>query len=109
MNDHRTFLPYIGLVIAMAGRGVVLDRSRRSATAYGAKAAGDLRGRTLSVRKRLCHFQRNKVWKTEETLWRDVTIKSPATRTWVDELRQHPDGERRFQRRARLLSSRARR
>src|SRR6266550_6507658 len=22
-------------------------------------------------------FQRNKVWNTEETLWRDVTIKSP--------------------------------
>ncbi|TMP92270.1 MAG: tetratricopeptide repeat protein [Verrucomicrobia bacterium] len=78
MNDHRTFLPYIGLVIAIAGAapkafGVArLDRQQR-----WAKIAA-----TCAVALFLCAnayatFQRNKVWKTEETLWHDVVLKSP--------------------------------
>jgi tetratricopeptide (TPR) repeat protein len=76
MNDHRTFLPYIGLVIAIAGAAVLLvarlDRQRR-----WAKIAA-----TCTVALFLCAnayatFQRNKVWKTEETLWHDVVLKSP--------------------------------
>ena len=78
MNDHRAFLPYIGLVIAIAGAapkafGVArLDRQRR-----WAKIAA-----TCAVALFLCAnayatFQRNKVWKTEETLWHDVVLKSP--------------------------------
>ena len=74
MNDHRTFLPYIGLVIAMAGAAALLvarlDRQRRKIAA------------TCAVALFLCAngfatFQRNKVWKTEETLWHDVVLKSP--------------------------------
>ena len=79
MNDHRTFLPYIGLVIAIAGAapkafGVArLDRQQR-----WAKIAA-----TCAVALFLCAnayatFQRNKVWKTEETLWHDVVLKSPG-------------------------------
>jgi tetratricopeptide (TPR) repeat protein len=76
MNDHRTFLPYIGLVIAVAGAAALLvarlDRQRswtKTAT-------------TCAVVLFLCAsayatFQRSKVWKTEETLWHDVVIKSP--------------------------------
>jgi tetratricopeptide (TPR) repeat protein len=76
MNDHRTFLPYIGLVIAIAGAAALLvarlDRQRR-----WAKIAA-----TCAVALFLCAnayatFQRNKVWKTEETLWHDVVLKSP--------------------------------
>jgi tetratricopeptide (TPR) repeat protein len=78
MNDHRTFLPYIGLVIAIAGAapkafGVArLDRQR----SWRKVAA------TCAVALFLCAnayatFQRNKVWKTEETLWHDVLLKSP--------------------------------
>ena len=76
MNDHRTFLPYIGLVIAMAGAAALLvarfDR-QRSWTKIAA---------TCTVALFLCAngyatFQRNKVWKTEETLWHDVVLKSP--------------------------------
>ena len=78
MNDHRTFLPYIGLVIAIAGAapkafGVArLDRQR----SWRKVAA------TCTVALFLCAnayatFQRNKVWKTEETLWHDVLLKSP--------------------------------
>jgi Flp pilus assembly protein TadD len=76
MNDHRAFLPYVGLVIAMAGAAALLvarlDR-QRSWTKIAA---------TCAVVVFLCAnayatFQRNKVWKTEETLWHDVVLKSP--------------------------------
>jgi tetratricopeptide (TPR) repeat protein len=76
MNDHRTFLAYIGLVMAIAGAAALLvarlDRQRR-----WAKIAA-----TCAVALFLCTnayatFQRNKVWKTEETLWHDVVLKSP--------------------------------
>jgi tetratricopeptide (TPR) repeat protein len=80
MNDHRTFLPYIGLVIAMAG-AVSLFCSRVAVRcAHAARTAAA----TIAIIALLilcasgyATFQRNKVWNTEETLWRDVTIKSP--------------------------------
>ena len=76
MNDHRTFLPYIGLVIALAGGVSLLVRSAMTQVLPTRVAIVAM---TLFV---LCSsafatFQRNKVWKTEETLWRDVTVKSP--------------------------------
>ena len=76
MNDHRTFLPYIGPVIALAGAVSLLVRRfegvapvkiavmSAAALVLGASAYGT--------------FQRNKVWKDEEALWRDVTLKSPG-------------------------------
>jgi tetratricopeptide (TPR) repeat protein len=75
MNDHRTFLPYIGLMIAMGGAAALLvarlDRQRWKIAV------------TCAVLLFLCAnayatFQRNKVWKTEETLWHDVVLKSPG-------------------------------
>jgi tetratricopeptide (TPR) repeat protein len=76
MNCYRTFLPYIGLVIVLAGAAALLvarlDRQRN-----WTKIAA-----TSTVVLFLCAsayatFQRNKVWKTEETLWHDVVLKSP--------------------------------
>jgi hypothetical protein len=76
MNDHRTFLPYIGLVIAIAGAAALLvtrlDRQRRWATIAATCAVALF----LSA-SAYATFQRNKVWKTEETLWHDVVLKSP--------------------------------
>lgn len=75
MNDHRTFFPYIGLVIAIAGAAALLvARLDRQLWKIAA---------TCAVVLFLCAngyvtFQRNKVWKTEETLWHDVVIKSPG-------------------------------
>jgi protein O-mannosyl-transferase len=76
MNDHRTFLPYIGLVIAMAGTGSLLVNRDVQYSLWARVAA------TVTVGLFLCGngyatFQRNNIWNTEETLWRDVTIKSP--------------------------------
>jgi Flp pilus assembly protein TadD len=76
MNDHRTFLPYIGLAIAMAGlASLLINRDVRYSLWAKVIAA-------VAVGLFLCGngyatFQRNKVWKTEETLWRDVSMKSP--------------------------------
>jgi Flp pilus assembly protein TadD len=76
MNDHRTFLPYIGLVIAMAGAAALL------VAFLDPKRSGTKMAVTCAVVLFLCAsasatFQRNAVWKTEETLWRDVVLKSP--------------------------------
>src|SRR5437879_12928774 len=75
MNDLRTFLPYIGLVIAMAG-AVSLLINREVPYSLWARVAA-----TVAVGLFLCGngyatFQRNKVWKTEESLWHDVLTKS---------------------------------
>ncbi len=76
MNDHRTFLPYIGLVIAVAGAAALLVARLDRQPTWTKIAA------TCAVVLFLCAngyatFQRNKVWKSEETLWHDVVIKSP--------------------------------
>src|SRR5437660_10763591 len=76
MNDHRTFFPYIGLVIAVAG-AVSLLINRDVRYSLWAKIAA-----TCAVALFLCAngyatFQRNKVWKTEESLWHDVLTRSP--------------------------------
>jgi tetratricopeptide (TPR) repeat protein len=76
MNDHRAFLPYIGIVIAMAGTVSLLINRDVRYSSWARVAA------TVTVGLFLCGngyatFQRNNIWNTEETLWRDVTIKSP--------------------------------
>jgi len=76
MNDHRTFLPYIGLVIAMAGAASLLIE-RRERYSKAAKAVAACLVILLLTGSGYATWQRNTVWKTEESLWRDVTIKSP--------------------------------
>ena len=80
-NEHRAFFPYIGLALAVVFRisEVLKDlcawRPRRSrliiATAFSAALLA-LGGFAVGT------YERNKVWKTEETLWYDVTLKSPT-------------------------------
>ncbi|MEP7072433.1 MAG: tetratricopeptide repeat protein [Verrucomicrobiota bacterium] len=76
MNDHRAFLPYIGLVIAIAGAAALLavrfERQRR-----GTKIAAACMVLLLLCACAYATFHRNKVWKTEATLWHDVVLKSP--------------------------------
>ena len=80
MNDHRLFFPLIGLVITFSFTGYLLlinrfQKGTQNNSIYfqciiillwvilGAFSYGT--------------YQRNKVWLTEESLWKDVTIKSP--------------------------------
>jgi tetratricopeptide (TPR) repeat protein len=76
MNDHRTFLAYIGLVIAIAGFISLLFQARIGQHAM-AKVALSFVILLILCANGYATFQRNKVWKSEETLWHDVVIKSP--------------------------------
>jgi tetratricopeptide (TPR) repeat protein len=77
MNDHRTFLPYVGLVIAMAGIASLLLPQRINYNLLAKVAGGFVAAVVLSANG-YATYQRNKAWKTEESLWHDVVIKSPG-------------------------------
>ena len=69
-NEHRVFFPYIGLSLACV-YGVVESLKKRPVCllCLSLLITGGLAWGT---------YERNKVWRTEETLWYDVTLKSPT-------------------------------
>jgi tetratricopeptide (TPR) repeat protein len=82
LNDHRIFFPYVGLVISVTWtisllymKFIRLRRIETASVSFEVIAAFIamvvLFGYALGTR------ERNKVWHTEESLWKDVTIKSP--------------------------------
>jgi tetratricopeptide (TPR) repeat protein len=79
MNDHRIFFPYVGLMLGVCwyfGLMVyrhedLLKKNAFSRTLVIAVPVLILAGNAYGT------FQRNKVWRTEESLWFDVTVKSP--------------------------------
>lgn len=76
-NEHRIFFAYIGLVLIAAAL------LRRAAGRWRELAVG------AAVVILLVHavgtYERNKTWRTEETLWADVLTKSPANgRAWMN-------------------------
>ena len=76
MNSHRTFFPYTGLIIAVAGLATAVPWRCRCARVWEtALATGGIA--LFLAANGYATYQRNKVWQTEESLWRDVTIKSP--------------------------------
>lgn len=81
MNDHRMYFPFVGLVLAVAV--VLREVLPRLPAPWPRVAAGGL------VLLLLAHaagvHARNRVWRTEESLWRDVTEKSPRNgRGWMN-------------------------
>ncbi|MBM3785657.1 MAG: hypothetical protein FJW30_14930 [Acidobacteria bacterium] len=66
-NDHRMFMAFPGLCLAAGSLAKRLPRAR------WVPAAAAL---VLAASVTATHF-RNEVWRTEESLWRDVTVKSP--------------------------------
>jgi len=79
LNEHRVFLPFIGLVLAAVWGGRLLLEGRgRRPVVVGLCAA-------ILVALALGTHVRNRAWLTEETLWADVTVKSPANgRGWMN-------------------------
>ncbi len=79
VNDHRMFLPFIGLTIvgswdiALAAQRLegILHRSLALRACFVVLIFALFCGHAYGT------FQRNKVWKNEETLWYDVMLKSP--------------------------------
>ena len=80
LNEHRVFLPYIGLVLsAVWGARLLLEGRVRRAGAIVAVALVILAGFAAGS------HVRNRAWLTGETLWADVTAKSPGNgRAWMN-------------------------
>jgi tetratricopeptide (TPR) repeat protein len=78
-NDHRMFFPFIGLALALVwGSRLLLFRRTAQLTARPALIRGCsiAAGLILAV-SAAGTWQRNRVWRTDESLWLDVTRKSP--------------------------------
>lgn len=74
-NEHRIFLPYVGLTLATVGlAAVLLARLRPPRAAAGLAALLSL---ALLFGHGAATHERNRVWKDELSLWEDVTRKSP--------------------------------
>jgi tetratricopeptide (TPR) repeat protein len=71
-NDHRMYFPFVGLSLAVAAAGALVVRKQRvPANVTAVACALVLAGFAWGA------HERNKVWNTEESLWKDVTVKSP--------------------------------
>jgi tetratricopeptide (TPR) repeat protein len=72
-NDHRMFFPFVGLVLAatwMAYQALLPSLERGAAPVVVAAAL-------LLVACGIGTYNRNEVWHNDESLWKDVTEKSP--------------------------------
>ncbi|MFN2386395.1 MAG: tetratricopeptide repeat protein [Thermoanaerobaculia bacterium] len=87
INEHRPYFPYIGLVLAAAAGiadGLGILRARRGSTSLLARAVLPL-SLLLLTSHAAATYERNKVWATDETLWRSVTAASPRNaRAWMN-------------------------
>jgi tetratricopeptide (TPR) repeat protein len=83
VNEHRPYLPYIGLVLClMAAVGDLLANLDPSGTKRKVLVAGGL---VLLLAHAWGTFERNKAWLTDETLWKSVTEASPNNgRAWMN-------------------------
>lgn len=76
MNDHRTFFPYVGLIISL---GFLLQHfAIRKKTGNRVHSAVSAISMLIISVHAYGTVQRNKVWSTDESLWKDVTEKSPG-------------------------------
>jgi len=78
-NDHRMFFPFVGLAFAVVWSmyllietvSVRIKAAKTLKLIFGIVCICILTGNAYGV------YQRNKIWSSEETLWYDVTLKSP--------------------------------
>jgi tetratricopeptide (TPR) repeat protein len=85
LNDHRTFFPYIGLFITGACLLRNLLNKFVSLQTGISKWTFILAALLFLTLHAIGTYQRNKVWATEETLWKEATIKAPLNgRGWMN-------------------------
>ena len=79
LNDHRTFFPYIGLALATAWSFALIIIRMQNAIENKIEYRIVFIAIPLFVVSAHAYgtHQRNNVWSSAETLWHDVTIKSP--------------------------------
>jgi tetratricopeptide (TPR) repeat protein len=75
-NDHRMFMAFPGLALALCALAQKLLDPRIAASRTW-KFAVTAAGAIVLIAAAVGTYERNEVWRSEETLWRDVTIKSP--------------------------------
>jgi tetratricopeptide (TPR) repeat protein len=75
-NEHRIFAPYMGLVLAAVWAGLEWSRKGRAGSARREVVVAA--ALMLVAAHAVGTHYRNKVWRTEETFWRDVVAKSPG-------------------------------
>src|SRR5262249_32114924 len=82
MNDHRMFFPFVGLALAAVwGLRLLLPAQLTAPRPHSALAAGLM---IMLLAEAAGAYSRNNVWRTEESLWRDSTIKNPDNgRAWL--------------------------
>lgn len=85
-NDHRTFLPYIGLMIAAGwGGALIYDYLVNIKQLQAIKKVFFTLLSIIYVLHAYGTYQRNIVWGDSELLWKDVTEKSPGNgRGWMN-------------------------
>ena len=78
-NDHRTFFPYIGLTIAVGWYIFYLwnKLDLKNKLSYYGKVISITALTLVFFLHAYGTYQRNEVWNSAETLWYDVTVKSP--------------------------------
>lgn len=85
INEHRPYMPYIGLVLTLtAAAGDVLLSAGQKISPFRARLAA-----AAAVLLLAAHgwgtFERNKAWRSEENLWKSVTESSPGNgRAWMN-------------------------
>ncbi len=86
LNDHRTFFPYIGLVLAFVTGGMILLRKAKETGKIAiAKPAVLIFSFFLLGAHAFGTHHRNNIWHTGDSLWKDVTEKSPGNgRGWMN-------------------------
>lgn len=80
LNDHRMYFPFVGLVISVSWvLGLMVFKLTNETRALSARQKGTI---LVPVLLLLCTcaygtWKRNEVWHNEESLWFNVTLKSP--------------------------------
>ncbi|MCF8463832.1 MAG: tetratricopeptide repeat protein [Flavobacteriales bacterium] len=75
-NDHRMFYPFVGLTMA-ASWGFYLLLKPQLENSSAARTISMVLGLMILAGNAYGTHQRNLIWFSDESLWRDVTIKSP--------------------------------
>jgi tetratricopeptide (TPR) repeat protein len=82
-NDHRMFFPFVGLSLAVSSAATLWLRRGAPSPARDISIAALLAG--ILIGEAAAVHARNQVWRSEESLWRDVTLKSPRNgRGWMN-------------------------
>jgi protein O-mannosyl-transferase len=79
MNDHRMFFPFVGLMLGVCqtlGLLIIKHEDRGKSTPF-IKALAFIAAFVVLTGHSYGAYKRNEVWHSGESLWHDVTLKSP--------------------------------